>query len=163
MNFIPLRHDRAYSLIDNVMKQAEAYAKQVGTTQNLKMRVEVLRPVHLGLAATNYKLAYNAGNETKYTLSQNCGIFLAGIVQYESGMTDVTIRKGQELLGVWNTRPVFKYQEQAGVYTGSAEKYQFRSSESLGVQIAGVTADPDAWFIGYAVMPESLVNSKIVA
>ncbi|GEM_PF-2607561 len=163
MNFIPLRHEKAYTILENVRKQAEAYAQQVGKTQNLKMRVEALRPVHLGLTATTYKLEYSSGNEKKYTLTQNCGIFLAGIMQYESGMTHITIRNGQNLLGVWTTRPVFKYQEQAGIYTGNVENYSFRSGESMGVQIAGVTADPDAWLIGYAVMPESLVNSKIVA
>ncbi len=54
------------------------------------------------------------------------------------------------------------YQEQIGIYAGNMDRFVFRSSEAMGVQVKGVTADPDAWFVGYAVMPEALADSKIV-
>jgi hypothetical protein len=160
MYFIPLRHQKALDIMDNVIKAAQDYAKMVGEAQKLKMRVEPLRPVHLNLS--NYKMEYNAGNEKAYTMQQNCGLFIAGIMQYDASLNDIKIRKGQQFIGKWVTRPVYKYQEQAAAYGGNLDMYRFRSGESIGVTLSGPSADPDAWLIGYVVMPETLLDSKII-
>ncbi len=160
--FIPMRHKEAMDILAKVYQQAMAEADVIGKRQKLTMRVEPLRPVHLNLTETTFKLEYNSGNEKAYTLQQNCAIFLAGIEQYEAGLTHIKLRNGKKYLGDWVTRPVYKYQEQMGVYAGALDRYAFRSSEAMGVQLKGVTADPDAWFIGYAVVPEALADSKII-
>lgn len=160
--FIPMRHKEAIDMLNKIYQQALAEAGAIGQRQNLKMRVEPLRPIHLNLAEATYKLEYNAGNEKQYTFQQNCAVLLAGIVQYESGMTHIKIKKGKEYLGDWVTRPVYKYQEQAGIYAGKLDNYVFRSSETMGLTLKGVTADPDAWLLGFAVMPEALADTKII-
>lgn len=160
--FIPMRHKEAMDVLAKVYQKALAEADVIGKRQKLAMRVEALRPLHLGLTETTYKLEYNSGNSKGYTLQQNCAIFLVGIEQYEAGLTHIKFWNGKKYLGDWVTRPVYKYQEQMGVYAGNIDRFEFRSSEAMTVQVKGVTADPDVWLVGYAVMPEALADSKIV-
>ncbi len=85
--FIPMRHKEAMGILSKVYQQAMAEADVIGKRQKLTMRVEPLRPVHLNLTETTFKLEYNSGNEKAYTLQQNCATFLAGIEQYEMLIT----------------------------------------------------------------------------
>ena len=136
-------------------------AKQAGERQKLKMRVEILKPIHIGLTS------YNHGTGIKsYTPQQNCAIFIAGIRNYDTGFDYQKWYKGQEYIGDWLVRYVNKYQEQMAAYAGNMDRYVFRSGEVMKVE-SHSTADPvpdevDGWIVAFAVLPESLVDSKIV-
>ncbi len=88
-----------------------------------------LRPVHLNLAETTFKLKYNSGNEKAYTLQQNCAIFLA---EQQDRFTS-TRNRWVSMLAIW----IAMHSDHP---------------KAIGVQLKGVSADPDVWFIGYAVV-----------
>lgn len=142
-------------------KNALLYAKAVSDTQGLKMIVERLAPIHLGLTA--YALEYNAGDKKEYTLLTNCGVFMAGAYNASANLISTKMYRGKDYLGEWVLRDIYKFQEQQGVYAGNLEQYQWRSNEVIGIDTnqSGV-ADEDCWLIGFTVMPESLRDAKIV-
>ncbi len=159
--FYPLRNKKAFEIFDKIHNAALLEAKQVGERQKLKMRVEILRPVHLGLTA------YKHGTGTKsYTLQQNCALFIAGIRNFDPGFDYQKWYKGQEYIGDWLVRDVNKYQEQMGAYAGNLDRYIFRSGEVMKVTsnstVTPTPADVDGWIVAFVVMPESLADSKIV-
>ena len=159
--FYPLRNKTAFDIFDKAYKSAMQEAKQVGERQKLKMRVEILRPIHLGLA--EYKHGTGIKN---YILQQNCAIFIAGIRNFDPGFDYQKWYKGQEYIGDWLVRDVNKYQEQMAAYAGNLDRYVFRSGEVMKVE-SHSTADPqpadvDGWIVAFAVLPESLADSKIV-
>lgn len=154
-------------IIQKVYEAAKAYAAEVQKTQGIKMAVERLRPVHLGLTST-YSIVYNSGSASTYKMQTNCGVFLAGIYSNSTNIKELTLKKGQEFLGLWEVREVVKFQEQQGAYAGNVKSLEFKSNETLSVQIVATygqtgTANEDVWWIGFAVMPESGVNASIVS
>lgn len=154
------------AIIQNAYTAAKAYADMVGKTGNVKMAVERLRPVHLGISA-GYTIPYNSGSARTFTMLNNCGVFLAGVYSNSTNLKEVTLKKGEEFLGIWVVREIVKYQEQLGAYAGNLKQVEFKSSEAMKTLITASTgqsgtADEDAFFLGFAVMPESLVNTKIV-
>jgi len=153
--------------VQEVYDAATAHAKTVFAQRGIKMAVERLRPVHLGLTST-YSILYNSGNASTYKMQTDCAVFLVGLYSNSTNIKELTIKKGQEFLGLWSVREIVKFQEQQGAYAGNVSALQFKSQETLSVQIVATygqtgTANEDIWWIGFAVMPESGVNASIVA
>ena len=154
------------AVVQKVYEAAKAYAASVQAAQGVAMAVERLRPVHLGLTST-YAIPYNSGSLKSYTLKTNCGVFLAGLYSNSTNLKELNLYNGVNFLGIWSVREVVKYQEQSGAYAGNLKSLEFKSNETIKTHIVATygqagTADEDAWFIGFAVMPESSVNTSIV-
>lgn len=153
------------AIVQKVYDAAKAYAAGVQASQGVAMAVERLRPVHLGLTST-YAIPYGSAALKTYTLKTNCGVFLAGIYSNSTNLKEINLYNGVNFLGIWSVREVVKFQEQQGAYAGNLKNLEFKSNETMKTQIVVTygqtgTADEDAWFIGFAVMPESSVNTAI--
>lgn len=153
-------------IIQKAYDAALAYAREIEATGKITMAVERLRPVHLGISAGN-TIPYNSGNARNFTMLTNCGIFIAGIYSNSTNIKEITLYNGTNYLGIWSVRDIVGMQEREGAYAGNLDRVKFRSNEVLKTQIVATTgqsgtADEDVFFIGFAVMPESLVNTKIV-
>ncbi len=152
---IKLEYD---AIVKQAYEAAKSYANYVQQTQKVPMAVERLRPVHIGLTST-YAIPYNAGALKSYALKTNCGVFLAGIYSNSTNLKEIALYNGVNFVGIWEVREVVKFQEQHGAYAGNLKQLEFKSNETMKTQIVATygqsgTADEDAWFIGFAVMPE---------
>ncbi len=153
------------AVVQKVYEAAKAYAASIQAGQGVAMAVERLRPVHLGLTSV-YSIPYNSGGLSTYTLKTNCGVFLAGIYSNSTNLKEINLYNGVSFLGIWSVREVVKFEEQQGAYAGNLKNLEFKSNETMKTQIVATygqagTANEDAWFIGFAVMPESSVNTAI--
>lgn len=163
--FISSRDPGFNAVVQKVYEAAKAYAASIQAGQGVAMAVERLRPVHLGLTSV-YSIPYNAGALSVYTLKTNCGVFLAGLYSNSTNLKELNLYNGVNFLGIWSVREIVKFDEQQGAYAGNLKNLEFKSNETMKTQIVATygqtgTANEDAWFIGFAVMPESSVNTAI--
>lgn len=163
--FISSTNPAFHAVVQKVYEAAKEYAAGIQAKQGVKMAVERLRPVHLGLTST-YAIPYGAAALKTYTLKTDCGVFLAGIYSNSVNLKEINLWNGVNFLGIWSVREVVKFQEQQGAYAGNVKNLEFKSNETMKTQIIATfgqtgTADEDAWWIGFAVMPESSVNTAI--
>jgi hypothetical protein len=163
MSFVPQHQDEFWSLVKELEKAALEYASILKAKTTIAIRVERLKPVHLDL--TDYK--FPVGEKT-YTLKSNVGIFFGGFFSNDTSFDYIKWWNGAKTvyIGDWFTREIAYFQEKLGMWRGNLGKYQWKGDETFTVNAHSTTSPTpttvDAWPVAYAVLPETLAETKII-
>jgi len=162
--FIPPVRDEYWAVVRERYTAARAEASRIKSKTNVDMRVEILKPVHLGL--TEYRLP--VGTKT-YTLKDNTAIFPFGIINRDEGFDYMKWWSGAQLkyIADWFVAPVYLMsQYKQGVYGGNLKAYEFRGAETFTFQVHTTTtptpSEVDAWLLAFVVLPETMAETAIV-
>ena len=155
--------DRYQAIIDKSYAMARQEATRIAATKRIAMKIEFLKPVHLN--RTLYNLP--GSTDTLYTLKSNVAIFSFGIMNEDPTFDYIKWYKGNktQYIADWFVRPVYLFEEKEGVYAGNLDPYVFRGDESFTINCHSTTSSAlmQAWILGFAVMPVSLEDVKIIS
>ena len=154
--------DKYQAIIHRAYTAAVVEARRIATTKRIQTKVEFLKPVHLN--RTLYNLPGAA--DTLYTLKSNVGIFPFGIINEDPTFDYMKWYEGNKTryIGDWFVRPIYLFEEKEGVYAGRLDQYEFRGDESFTIHCHSTTGSTaiEAWILGFAVMPVTLEEVKII-
>lgn len=163
MFFYPKHRDQFWAIYAKLRNAALAEATRIGKKEGIVMRVERIKPVTLNL--TDYKIPVNTAQT--YTLKDNTAIFFGGVFNNDTDFDYVQwwFGAGVRWIGEWFVREVAFTEEKEGLWGGDLSRYAFKGRETFRYYAHSTTpADTivDGWWIGFAVLPESMAETKIV-
>ncbi len=154
--------DKYEAIIDRVYAAARQEAARVAATKRIAMKIEFLKPVHLG--RTLYNLP--GSTDVLYTLKSNVAIFPFGIINEDPTFDYIKWYSGNKTkyIADWFVRPVYLFEEKEGVYAGNLDQYVFRGDESFTINCHSTTGSTtlQAWILGFAVMPVTLEDVTLL-
>jgi len=161
--FVPPTVPEFYEITRSAYLAARAEAARIATGKRIKVRVEALKPTHIGL--TQYKLP--TGDQT-FTLKTNTAIFPYGILNRDSSFDYMKWWEGNKTryIGDWFTLPVYYFAEfKQGAYKGNLENYAFRGDETFTFNCHSTTTPTpttvDAWLLAFVVIPETMAETAV--
>lgn len=155
--------DKYQAIIDRAYAAARAEAARIATTKRIATKIEFLKPVHLN--RTLYNLP--GSTDTLYTLKSNVAIFPFGIINEDPTFDYMKWYSGNKTkyIADWFVRPIYLFEEKEGVYAGNLDQYAFRGDESFTINCHSTTSSVlmEAWILGFAVMPVTLEDVKLIS
>jgi len=155
--------DKYQAIIDKSYAMARQEAARIVANKRIAMKIEFLKPVHLD--RTLYNLP--GSTDTLYTLKSNVAIFPFGIINEDPTFDYIKWYSGNKTryIADWFVRPVYLFEEKEGVYAGNLDPYAFRGDESFTINCHSTTSSAlmQAWILGFAVMPVTLEDVKIIS
>jgi len=155
--------DKYEAIIDKVYVAARQEAARIATTKRIAMKIEFLKPGHINRSLYNLP----GSTDTLYTLKSNVAIFPFGIINEDPTFDYIKWYSGNKTkyIADWFVRPIYLFEEKEGVYAGNLDPYVFRGDESFTINCHSTTSSTtiEAWLLGFAVMPVTLEDVKIIS
>lgn len=153
-------------ILDESYAMAKAEALRIYNIKGIQTKIELLRPVHLGYAATGSTIYTLPGSQNyTYTLKSNVGLFPFGVINNDPTWFAMKWYEGSatKYIGDWVVRPVYFFEEQQGAYGGQLEPYAFRGDQAFTFNAVSNTGSTtiQGWLLAWTVMPTTLEEVKI--